>query len=113
MSGEQILIAVSGANVYSVNTSMVATLIGTLASVSGQVSISDNITTNNVNSNQSSRNQYDATQHQHHTDNFHKNYNNAATVNKAEQVNTQQPEVSTVKKGRNNNHNNDGCTTHQ
>jgi hypothetical protein len=47
MSGEQILIAVSGANVYSVNTSMVATLIGTLASVSGQVSISDNITTNN------------------------------------------------------------------
>ena len=47
MSGNQILIAVSGANVYSVNTSMVATLIGTLASVSGQVSISDNITTNN------------------------------------------------------------------
>jgi hypothetical protein len=47
MSGGQILIAVSGANVYSVNTSMVATLIGTLSSVSGQVSISDNITTNN------------------------------------------------------------------
>jgi len=47
LSGGQILIAVSGANVYSVNTSMVATLIGTLSSVSGQVSISDNITTNN------------------------------------------------------------------
>jgi hypothetical protein len=47
MSGENILIAVSGANVYSVNTSMVATLIGTLSSTTGQVSISDNITTNN------------------------------------------------------------------
>ena len=47
MSGEQILIAVSGSNVYSISTSMVATLIGTLASASGQVSISDNITTNN------------------------------------------------------------------
>jgi hypothetical protein len=47
MSGGEILIAVSGANVYSVNTSMVATLIGTLSSSTGPVSISDNITTNN------------------------------------------------------------------
>ena len=47
LSGETILIAVSGASVYSVNTSMVATLIGTLASSTGPVSISDNITTNN------------------------------------------------------------------
>jgi len=47
LSGGQILIAVSGSNVYSVDTSMVATLIGTLLSTAGQVSISDNITTNN------------------------------------------------------------------
>ena len=47
LSGETILIAVSGASVYSVNTSMVATLIGTLSSNTGPVSISDNITTNN------------------------------------------------------------------
>ena len=47
MSGGEILIAVSGANVYSVNTSMVETLIGTLSSSTGPVSISDNITTNN------------------------------------------------------------------
>ena len=47
MSGGEILIAVSGPNVYSVNTSMVATLIGTLSSNTGLVSISDNITTNN------------------------------------------------------------------
>ena len=47
LSGETILIAVSGASVYSVNTSMVATLIGTLSSSTGPVSISDNITTNN------------------------------------------------------------------
>jgi hypothetical protein len=47
MSGGEILIAVSGANVYSVNTSMAATLIGTLYSSTGPVSISDNITTNN------------------------------------------------------------------
>ena len=46
LSGETILIAVSGASVYSVNTSMVATLIGTLSSTTGPVSISDNITTN-------------------------------------------------------------------
>ena len=44
LSGETILIAVSGASVYSVNTSMVATLIGTLLSSTGPVSISDNIT---------------------------------------------------------------------
>ena len=47
MSAGEILIAVSGPNVYSVNTSMVATLIGTLSSNTGPVSISDNITTNN------------------------------------------------------------------
>ena len=47
MSGGEILIAVSGANVYSVNTSMVETLIGTLSSSTAPVSISDNITTNN------------------------------------------------------------------
>jgi len=47
MSGGEILIAVSGSNVYSVNTSMAATLIGTLYSSTGPVSISDNITTNN------------------------------------------------------------------
>ena len=44
MSGEQILIAVSGNIVYQVNTSMVATQIGTLTTSTGQVSISDNIT---------------------------------------------------------------------
>jgi hypothetical protein len=47
MSGEQILIAVAGSSVYSVNISMVSTLIGTLLSSTGPVSISDNITTNN------------------------------------------------------------------
>jgi hypothetical protein len=46
MSGEQILIAVSGDKVYKVNTSMVATQIGTLTTITGQVSISDNITNN-------------------------------------------------------------------
>jgi len=44
MSGEQILIAVSGNKVYQVNRTMVATQIGTLTTSSGQVSISDNIT---------------------------------------------------------------------
>ena len=43
MSGEQILIAVAGQYVYQVNTSMVATQIGTLTTNTGQVSISDNI----------------------------------------------------------------------
>ena len=47
MSGGEILIAVSGSNVYSVNINMVATLIGALLSSTGPVSISDNITTNN------------------------------------------------------------------
>jgi hypothetical protein len=47
MSGEQILIAVSGNIVYQVSTLMVATQIGTLTTFSGQVSISDNITTAN------------------------------------------------------------------
>ena len=47
MSGENILIAVAGNIVYQINTSMVATQIGTLATSSGQVSISENITTAN------------------------------------------------------------------
>ena len=47
MSGEQILIAVSGNKVYKVTTAMVATQIGTLTTSSGKVSISDNITTAN------------------------------------------------------------------
>ena len=47
MSGEQILIAVAGANVYQVNTLMVATQIGTLTTNTGQVSISDNIDSTN------------------------------------------------------------------
>jgi hypothetical protein len=47
MSGEQILIAVAGNKVYQVNLSMVATQIGTLTTTTGQVSISDNITTAN------------------------------------------------------------------
>ena len=45
MSGEQILIAVAGNIVYQVNLSMVATQIGTLTTTTGQVVISDNITT--------------------------------------------------------------------
>ena len=45
MSGEQILIAVAGNIVYQVNLSMVATQIGTLTTSTGQVVISDNITT--------------------------------------------------------------------
>jgi len=45
MSGGQILIAVAGNIVYQVNLSMVATQIGTLATSTGQVIISDNITT--------------------------------------------------------------------
>ena len=44
MSGENILIAVSGNKVYQVNRSMVATQIGTLTTSTGKVSISDNIT---------------------------------------------------------------------
>jgi len=43
MSGSAILIAVAGNRVYQVNTSFVATQIGTLTTSSGQVSISDNI----------------------------------------------------------------------
>jgi hypothetical protein len=43
MSGETILIAVAGNRVYQVNTSFVATQIGTLTTNTGQVSISDNI----------------------------------------------------------------------
>ena len=47
MSGEAILIAVAGNKVYKVDTLMVATQIGTLTTSTGQVSISDNITTAN------------------------------------------------------------------
>jgi hypothetical protein len=43
LSGGQILIAVAGANVYSINTSWQATLIGTLSTSIGYVSITDNI----------------------------------------------------------------------
>ena len=43
MSGAAILIAVAGNRVYQVNTSFVATQIGTLTTNTGQVSISDNI----------------------------------------------------------------------
>jgi hypothetical protein len=46
MSGENILIAVSGNKVYQVNRAMIATQIGTLNTLTGKVSISDNITTN-------------------------------------------------------------------
>jgi len=45
LSGGQILVAVAGASVYSVNTSGVATLIGTLTTNTGYVSITDNIMT--------------------------------------------------------------------
>jgi hypothetical protein len=45
LSGGQILIAVAGANVYSINTSWQAALIGTLSTSIGYVSITDNIMT--------------------------------------------------------------------
>jgi len=44
MSGEELLIAVSGNIVYKVDRAMAATQIGTLSTYTGQVSISDNIT---------------------------------------------------------------------
>lgn len=47
MSGEALLIAVAGNKVYKITTAMVATQIGTLTTSTGQVSISDNITTAN------------------------------------------------------------------
>ena len=47
MSGENILIAVSGNKVYQVNKAMVASQIGTLTTSTGKVSISDNITNAN------------------------------------------------------------------
>jgi len=47
MSGETILIAVAGNIVYKIDVAMVATQIGTLTTFTGQVSISDNITTAN------------------------------------------------------------------
>jgi hypothetical protein len=46
MSGETLMIAVAGNKVYKVDLAMVATQIGTLTTFTGQVSISDNITTN-------------------------------------------------------------------
>jgi len=45
LSGGQYLVAVAGTNVYSVNTSWAATLIGTLTTSTGYVSITDNIMT--------------------------------------------------------------------
>jgi len=45
LSGEQYVIAVSGSCVYKIDTSYTATQVGSLASISGPVSISDNITT--------------------------------------------------------------------
>ena len=45
LSGGQYLIAVAGANVYSINTSWQATLIGTLTTTTNPVSITDNIMT--------------------------------------------------------------------
>ena len=45
LSGGQILVAIAGANVYSINTSWQATLIGTLTTSTGYVSITDNIMT--------------------------------------------------------------------
>jgi hypothetical protein len=45
LSGGQYLVVVAASSVYSMTSAMAPTLIGTLASSSGQVSISDNITT--------------------------------------------------------------------
>jgi hypothetical protein len=45
LSGGQYLIAVAGSNVYSINTSWQATLIGTLTTNANPVSITDNIMT--------------------------------------------------------------------
>jgi hypothetical protein len=45
LSGGQYLIAVAGANVYSINTSWVATFIGSLTTSTNPVSITDNIMT--------------------------------------------------------------------
>ena len=47
LSGGQYLIVVSGSTVYSINTSDVVTVVGTLETSSGYVSITDNQTTNN------------------------------------------------------------------
>jgi len=47
LSGGQYLIAVSGSNVYSIDTTFAATLIGTLTTTIGQVKITDSVTTNN------------------------------------------------------------------
>jgi hypothetical protein len=47
LSGGQYLIVISYNKVYSVTTSFVATQIGTLTTTSGQVRITDNVTTNN------------------------------------------------------------------
>ena len=45
LSGGQYLVAVAGSIVYKIDLTMTATIIGTLATGSGQVSISDNVTT--------------------------------------------------------------------
>ena len=47
LSGDQWLVVVVGNRVYSVTTSFVATQIGTLTTSTGQVRITDNVTTNN------------------------------------------------------------------
>jgi hypothetical protein len=47
LSGEKILLAVSGDKVYKIDLNFVATEVGTLTTNTGYVSISDNITTNN------------------------------------------------------------------
>ena len=47
LSGSQYLVVVSGNTVYSVTTGYVATVIGTLTTSTGQVKITDNVTTNN------------------------------------------------------------------
>ena len=47
LSGDQYLIAVVGNRVYSITTAFVATQVGTLTTSTGQVDITDNVTTNN------------------------------------------------------------------
>lgn len=48
LSNENYVIAVAGATVYKVNSSYTATVIGTLTTTTGQVSISDNVTNNGM-----------------------------------------------------------------
>jgi hypothetical protein len=48
LSNEDYMIAVAGSNVYKVDSSYTATVIGTLTTSTGQVSISDNVTNNGM-----------------------------------------------------------------